>query len=72
MSNYLTWYLKIKRKEQKNVTDFIRKNQSEFSNPNIEFYETREKCQFEEDKYTYYRNEISHAEFDYDFEKYEK
>lgn len=62
-----------KRKEQKNVTDFIRKNQCEFSNPNIEFYKTRRKnANFEEDKYTYYRNEISHAEFDYDFEKYEK
>lgn len=62
-----------KRKGQKNVTDFIKENQYKFSNINIEFYKTRRKnCNFEEDKYTYYRNEISHAEFDYDYEKYEK
>ena len=62
-----------KRKKQKNVTDFIKENQYKFSNTNIEFYKTRRKnANFEEDKYTYYRDEISHAEFDYDYEKYEK
>ena len=62
-----------KRKEQRNVSDFIRKCQSEFSDFNIEFYKTRRKnLKFKEDGYTYYRNEISHAEFGNDYEKYER
>ena len=58
-------------REQKNVTNFIKKHKFNFEYSNIEFYKTRrENKDFREDQYTYYRNEISHADFGNDHEKY--
>ncbi|SOB90290.1 hypothetical protein SAMN05880501_101134 [Ureibacillus xyleni] len=60
------------RKEQKNVSDFIRENGFNVGINHVVFRTTRrENSDFLEDDFTYYRNEIAHAEFQNDFAKYE-
>ncbi|ETI87590.1 hypothetical protein [Clostridium butyricum] len=62
-----------KRKEQKNISDFVVVNKLNEGINCIGFYKTRRKgCNFEEDSFTYYRNEIAHAEFNNDFKMYEQ
>lgn len=60
------------RKEQKNVCDFIKAQGFDSGFNSIGFRQTRRTgMSFEEDDFTYYRNEIAHAEFENDFNKYE-
>lgn len=63
---------KSKRK-QKNIANLIEDYNTKNKNKKIKFYKTRKKdAHFYEDAFTYYRNQIAHAEFEDDYEKYEK
>ena len=60
------------KKEQKNVSDFIKQKGFDRGSNSISFHPTRRRnANFLEDLLTYYRNEIAHAEFENDFSKYE-
>jgi hypothetical protein len=60
------------KKEQKNVKEFIKHKGFDKGMNSILFHTTRRKnMNFKEDTFTYYRNEIAHAEFENDFSKYE-
>lgn len=57
------------RKEQRRVGDFLKERKIE----NISWHPTKRPGKtFQEDTFTYLRNEIAHAEFDNNFEEYEK
>lgn len=57
------------RKEQRRVGDFLKEGKIE----NISWHPTKRPGKtFQEDTFTYLRNEIAHAEFDNNFEEYEK
>lgn len=60
------------KKEQKNVTEFMKLKGFDKGMNSISFHTTRRKnMNFKEDIFTYYRNEIAYAEFENDFSKYE-
>ncbi|MFS0661292.1 hypothetical protein AB1L07_20955 [Niallia alba] len=60
------------KKEQKNVTEFIKFKGFDKGMNSIPYHTTRRKnMNFKEDTFTYYRNEIAHAEFENNFSKYE-
>lgn len=60
------------KKIQKNVSDFIKHRGFNKGMNSIPFHTTRRKnANFKEDLFTYYRNEIAHAEFENDFSRYE-
>lgn len=62
-----------KHRSQKDVADFIKKHEDKFCKLDIEFCKTRRLgYYYKEDMFTYCRNEIAHAEFGNEYEKYEK
>lgn len=61
------------KKEQRNVGVFIKSQNLHKRSDKISFHTTRRKNKnFQEDIFTYYRNEIAHAEFENNFTQYER